>query len=70
VAEPRSVEWLIIEWPEGEEELSKYWLSALPVTIEFESLVDHAKPRWRIECDDQELKRERCFCATLRGPAA
>ncbi len=50
-AEPRSVEWLIIEWPEGEEEPSTYWLSTLPETMEFESLVDHAKLRWRIERD-------------------
>ena len=57
-AEPRSVEWLIIEWPEGEEEPSKYWLSTLPETIGFESLVDHAKLRWRIERDYQELKQE------------
>jgi hypothetical protein len=57
-AEPRSVEWLIIEWPEGEEEPSKYWLSTLPETIEFESFVDHAKLRWRIERDYQELKQE------------
>jgi SRSO17 transposase len=57
-AEPRSVEWVIIEWPEGEEEPSKYWLSTLPETIGFESLVDHAKLRWRIERDCQELKQE------------
>jgi hypothetical protein len=49
---------LIIEWPEGEEEPSKYWLSTLPETIGLESLVDHAKLRWRIERDYQELKQE------------
>lgn len=49
---------MIIEWPEGAEEPSKYWLSTLPETIGFESLVDHAKLRWRIERDYQELKQE------------
>jgi hypothetical protein len=52
------VEWLIIEWLEGEAQPSKSWLSTLPETIGFESLVDHAKLRWRIERDDQELKQE------------
>ena len=49
---------MIIEWPEGEEEPSKYWLSTLPETIGLESLVDHAKLRWRFERDYQELKQE------------
>jgi SRSO17 transposase len=57
-AEPRDVEWLIIEWPEGEEQPSKYWLSTLPDTITFESLLDYAKLRWRIERDYQDLKQD------------
>jgi SRSO17 transposase len=53
-------EWLLIEWPEGETQLSKckYWLSTLPAEISFEQLVDIAKMRWRIERDYQELKQE------------
>jgi SRSO17 transposase len=53
-------EWLLIEWPEGETELSKckYWLSTLPAEISFKQLVDIAKMRWRIERDYQELKQE------------
>jgi SRSO17 transposase len=51
-------EWLLIEWPEGEAEPTKYWLSTLPETISFEQLVDLAKLRWRIERDYQELKQE------------
>ena len=31
-AEPRPEEWLLIEWPEGEDAPTKYWLSTLPVT--------------------------------------
>src|SRR5580658_3787730 len=51
-------EWLLIEWPEGEDEPTKYWLSTLPKDISFRDLVDAAKLRWRIERDYQELKQE------------
>jgi SRSO17 transposase len=51
-------EWLLIEWPEGEAEPIKYWLSTLPAKISFRRLVDVAKLRWRIERDYQELKQE------------
>jgi SRSO17 transposase len=51
-------EWLLIEWPEGEKEPTKYWLSTLPSSIAFCDLVDAAKLRWRIERDYQELKQE------------
>ncbi len=49
---------LLIEWPKGEKEPTKYWLSTLPADITFERLVDLAKLRWRIERDYQELKQE------------
>lgn len=29
---PRPEEWLLIEWPKGEPEPTKYWLSTLPPT--------------------------------------
>jgi SRSO17 transposase len=51
-------EWLLIEWPEGEAEPTKYWFSTLPADIRFRQLVDFAKLRWRIERDYQELKQE------------
>lgn len=51
-------EWLLIEWPEGEVEPSKYWLSTLPADATITQLVDAAKLRWRIERDYQELKQE------------
>ncbi len=35
-------EWLLIEWPKGEEEPTKYWLSTLPLDITFERMVDLA----------------------------
>ena len=51
-------EWLLIEWPEGEDAPTKYWLSTLPKNISFHDLVDAAKLRWRVERDYQELKQE------------
>src|SRR5438270_1730000 len=32
-AEPHAEEWLLIEWPQGEPEPAKYWLSTLPNDI-------------------------------------
>jgi SRSO17 transposase len=51
-------EWLVIEWPLGETEPTKYWLSTLPQSIAFKELVRLIKLRWRIERDYQELKQE------------
>src|SRR5215213_6944137 len=56
--EPRSEEWLLIEWPPEEREPTKYWLSTLPEDTAFDRLVRLAKLRWRIERDYQELKQE------------
>ena len=58
LAESRPEEWLLIEWPEGEEAPTKYWFSTLPANIAFHQLVGTAKLRWRIERDYQELKQE------------
>ncbi|MBO0743360.1 MAG: IS701 family transposase, partial [Hyphomicrobiaceae bacterium] len=57
-SEPWPEEWLLIEWPRGEAEPTKYWLSSLPNDISFGRLVGLAKLRWRIERDYQELKQE------------
>jgi SRSO17 transposase len=54
----RPEEWLLIEWPKGEKEPTKYWLSTLPEDITLRRLVELAKLRWRIERDYQELKQE------------
>jgi SRSO17 transposase len=56
--ELRDEEWLLIEWPKGEKEPTKYWLSTLPDDIAFERMVERAKLRWRIERDYLELKQE------------
>ena len=58
LTDSRPEEWLLIEWPEGEAEPTKYWLSTVPKNISFRRLVDLAKLRWRIERDYQELKQE------------
>jgi SRSO17 transposase len=57
-AEPWPEEWLLIEWPAGEKEPAKYWLSTLPANTPIATLVDTAKLRWRIERDFQDLKQE------------
>jgi SRSO17 transposase len=48
--------WLLCEWPDGEAEPSKYWLSNLPAATPLERLVSLAMLRWRIEHDYRELK--------------
>ena len=58
LADSRPKEWLLIEWPNGENEPTKYWVSTLPEDVAFRQLVDIAKLRWRIERDYQELKQE------------
>jgi SRSO17 transposase len=57
-SEPWPEEWLLIEWPKGAEEPSKYWLSNLPPRTALKDLVHTAKARWLIERDYQELKQE------------
>jgi SRSO17 transposase len=54
----RTEEWLLIEWPLQEPEPTHYWLSTLPARLAFKQLVTHAKGRWMIERDYQELKSE------------
>jgi SRSO17 transposase len=57
-AKPRAEEWLLIEWPRGETEPTKYWISTLPANTRLKALVKMAKHRWIIERDYQELKQE------------
>jgi SRSO17 transposase len=55
---PRPEEWCLIEWPKGEPEPTKYWLSTLSARMSRRALVDITKARWRIERDYQDLKQE------------
>jgi SRSO17 transposase len=55
---PHPVEWLLIEWPEGEKKPTHYWLSTAAASAALEELVRVVQVRWRIERDFQELKDE------------
>ena len=55
---PRETEWLLIEWPRGEAEPRKYWLSNLAEKFALRDLVALGKQRWIIERDYEELKQE------------
>ena len=57
-SEPYPEEWLLIEWPKGEAEPAKYWLSTLPPQTRLTTLVRLAKHRWISERDYEELKQE------------
>jgi len=57
-SEPHAEEWLLIEWPKGEPEPAKYWISTMPASTRLKALVKMAKQRWIIERDYQELKQE------------
>jgi SRSO17 transposase len=56
--ELREPEWLLIEWPKGDAEPLKYWLSTLPGDTPLARMVFEAKMRWRIERDYQDLKQD------------
>lgn len=51
-------QWLLIEWPAGDADPLKYYLSTLPDDIALNDLVAQAYMRWRIERDYQDLKQE------------
>lgn len=54
----RPEQWLLIEWPAGDADPLKYYLSTLPEDIAINDLVAQAHMRWRIERDYQDLKQE------------
>jgi SRSO17 transposase len=56
--EMRPEEWLLIEWPEGDDEPAKYFLCTAPQEATLEQMVFVTKMRWRIERDYQDLKQE------------
>jgi len=58
LTQPREAEWLLTEWPRGEAEPRKYWMSNLAKDIRLRDLVALAKQRWIIERDYEELKQE------------
>jgi SRSO17 transposase len=50
------VRWLLVQWPHGKAEPSKYWLASLPEATPLVELVRLARSRWRVEQDYRELK--------------
>jgi len=55
----RSAEWLLIEWPQGEQKPTGYWLASLgDQPLGLRRLVRTARARWRVELDYRELKEE------------
>jgi SRSO17 transposase len=55
---PPRFEWLIVEWPDGHDTPSDYWISNLPPGTEPERLARLARLRWMIELDYKQLKGE------------
>ncbi|ACA18381.1 transposase [Methylobacterium sp. 4-46] len=55
---PGPEEWVLIEWPDGEDAPTQYWISTLPAETSLAELVSRTKLRWRIERDYTELKQE------------
>jgi SRSO17 transposase len=55
---PPKQEWLIAEWPEGQDAPSDYWLANLPDDTPPERLARLARLRWKIELDYKQLKGE------------
>jgi SRSO17 transposase len=51
-------EWLIIEWPKGDDQPCDYWLSNLPPETSAKRLARLARLRWTIELDYKQLKGE------------
>lgn len=55
----RVAECLLVEWPQGEPQPTKYWLAHFaPPAPGLRRLVRVAKARWRVELDYRELKEE------------
>jgi SRSO17 transposase len=54
----RPLQWLLIEWPTGDAEPSKYVLSTLPEDTPINELASAAHQRWRIERAYQDLKQD------------
>ena len=55
---PLAVCWLVVEWPEGEAEPTKYFFSNLAAGTSLLRLVRTAKGRWWVEHSYKELKDE------------
>ncbi|MGY5080157.1 hypothetical protein ACWIGX_24230 [Streptomyces nigrescens] len=48
--------WLVGQWPEGDDEPAKYWISNLPADLPARDLFRLAKLRWQIQHDCRESR--------------
>ena len=67
-AEPHAAEWLLIEWPRGEREPTKYWISTLPSNTELKALVmitEH--PELACAIPAQPVRTEQSESPLIRG---
>jgi SRSO17 transposase len=55
---PPREEWLIAEWPAGQQQPTDYWISNLPADTRPERLARLARMRWKMELDYKQLKGE------------
>jgi SRSO17 transposase len=55
---PHKEIWLLVEWPEAEEEPIKYFFCDLLASYTLRRLVRITKCRWKIEQDYRQLKEE------------
>ena len=55
---PHKEVWLLVEWPRGEKEPTRYFLCDLPKHYTLRRLVRLTKGRWKVEQDYQQLKEE------------
>lgn len=55
---PEQMQWLLIEWPEGEPEPIRYYFLNLPEKTRLKELVYWARMRWPVEQNYRELKDE------------
>ena len=55
---PGTEQWLVCEWPAGEDAPCKFYLSSMSASTSLRELVRMAKLRWRVERDYQEMKGE------------
>ena len=58
-SEPHPEQWLLIEWPDDQDEPSKYWLANLDEKPTRQQRVESAKQRWLIERDDSQISGSR-----------
>ena len=54
----REPQWLLVEWPEGAAEPTKYVLCTMPLSCSLKKMVRTFKCRWRIERSYEDLKGE------------